>query len=128
MRYMDRVEFSELVGKTLTKIVVEKENYRNFIDFYCSDGSIYKMLHEQDCCEGVWIEDICGDIQELVGAQILLAEHRCEHGERTADGETSTWTFFILRTLNHTVTIRWYGESNGYYSEDADFYRVTTPN
>lgn len=64
------VEVSELKGKTIIDIVKNGDE----LLFTCSDGSKYKMCHWEDCCESVSIEDINGDLQDLIGSEILLAE------------------------------------------------------
>ncbi len=124
----------ELVGKTVNKIDGSKGS--DEIHFFCTDGTRYRMLHHQDCCESVYIEDIIGDLEDLLNTPILTAEGRYEdadalHGaaglvQRRADdgyGDTATWTFYEFRTIKGSVTIRWYGSSNGYYSETASFDR-----
>lgn len=116
---------ADLLGKVFTDVVVNNDDQS--IDFKLADGSSYMMYHRQDCCESVYIEDICGDIKDLVGTEILLAE------ESTSDrkliglknvtnpgDESATWTFYRFRTIKGSVDIRWCGTSNGYYSESVD--------
>lgn len=74
--------------------------------------------HAQDCCESVSIEDICGDLNDLVGEPLLVAEE-CSKNDPKAY-EYGAWTFYRFSTIKGTVTVRWYGESNGCYSVDVD--------
>ncbi len=119
---------SVLIGKTLTKV----ENVDNKdIVFETEDGKKYKLTHYQDCCESVMVDDIVGDLNDLVGSPILLAEEvkskenppwaKEEHLEYQ---DSFTWTFYKFATIKGYVDIRWYGESNGYYSEEVDFVEV----
>lgn len=112
------MDIKELKGKTIEKITVTDDE----ILFDCEYGQKYKMYHEQECCECVYIDEIIGDIIDLIGTPIVMAEEVCE-GDYTDDG-SCTWTFYKLATSNGYVTIRWYGESNGYYSEYADFKEI----
>lgn len=108
--------FEDLKGKVLTNI--ERVGDEELI-FTCKDGSKYKMYHEQDCCEYVRIEDITGDLNDLLNSEIMVAEERTNEGE--TDWGSETWTFYTIRTQKASVDIRWHGESNGYYSESVDF-------
>jgi hypothetical protein len=124
--HYDEAKFSDLLGKTVVEIHGAEIN-NDVIFFVCSDGSIYKMYHEQDCCECVDINDITGDVNCLLNTPITLAEESSNDGSESDYG-TSTWTFYKLATIKGYVDIRWYGESNGYYSESVDFVMVQKPN
>ena len=114
--------FSELLGKTLESVLVIGDEE---IRFRTRDGKNYLLFHGQDCCESVTIESITGDIKDLIGTPLLLAEESTS--EENPEGvspeyqESFTWTFYKLATIKGYVDIRWYGSSNGYYSESVSF-------
>lgn len=116
--------FEELKGKKLLKVEVTKDDEKldDQIIFTCDDGSVYKMYHEQDCCEGVTIDDINGNFNEILNTEILLAEERSNESE--TDWGSETWTFYTIRTQKGDVDLKWHGESNGYYSESVDFIKA----
>ena len=111
---------SNLVGKTLIKI----ENLGNELRFHTSDAEVYMMLHNQDCCEDVYIEDIVGDLDDLLNSPILYAEERTNHDSDYEGDGSAMWTFYEFATNKGSVTIRWYGTSNGYYSVGVDFIQL----
>jgi len=117
------MNISELIGKTLTKVVQMGDE----IAFTTDKGEQYKLYHSQDCCESVEIEDIAGDLIDLVGSPILVAEESVSEN-KNPEGvnipeyqDSFTWTFYKIDTAKGGVTLRWYGESNGYYSESVYF-------
>jgi len=119
------MEFKDLLGKTFTKITATDDEI-----LFETETEKFKMYHRQDCCEDVSIEDINGDLSDLIGKPILKAEEvnnyepkSDDDKEKTKEAEeygSCTWTFYKLATINGYVDIRWFGESNGYYSEDVD--------
>ncbi len=116
-------DFSALIGEKLVSVEgceVDSEG----IAFKTESGKVFNMYHDQDCCESVRIVQIDGDVADLVGE---VFDAREESGETPADyadfnfDYSYTWTFYVIRTERGTVTIRWLGESNGYYSESVSF-------
>lgn len=122
MEQREYVSIEDLKGKVITKIV-QVEDYE--ILFYTQDGFKYSMYHEQDCCESVYIESIVGDLDDLIDEEILMAEEssNCNETPLVEWDDSYTWTFYKLATRKGYVDIRWYGSSNGYYSEDVSMYR-----
>lgn len=107
------------------------------ITFVQADGTTYKMIHEQDCCESVYVDDINGELEWLVDTPILEATESVNGDGNEEDikalnnineedyymDESYTWTFYHFRTAKGYVTIRWFGESNGWYSECVDLIK-----
>lgn len=113
-------EIKDLLGKVLVDVDVDVDE----VIFTVDDGSEYKMYHIQDCCESVYVEEIIGDVKDLIGKPILMAEEVTQEGKTCYWGQSQTWTFYKLATMNGYVTFRWLGESNGYYSEEVDFIKI----
>jgi hypothetical protein len=117
-----RVKAIDLLGSIIVGI---KGAYpgSNGIEFVLSDERVLKMCHRQDCCEIVQVEDIIGDINDLIGVPLLQSEEvtnsENNFGKIIRD-DSFTWTFYKFATSKGYITIRWLGESNGYYSESVD--------
>lgn len=56
-----------MLGETIFKI----EHDDDFIKFYTFNG-LWEMYHDQDCCESVTIDDINGDLDDLIGSNNTL--------------------------------------------------------
>lgn len=118
-------DFSDLVGMTITHI--DGGEGSDELVFTMSDGSRYMLLHYQDCCESVYLEDVAGDFEDLLNSPILHAEESCSKEPpegHTPCGDSETWTFYRITTIKGSVVLRWYGSSNGYYSERVSFNRA----
>lgn len=115
----------QMVGKVFDRVYRGDYNAN-----YCSGEALifensterFVFTHQQDCCELVYIEDIEGDLEYLVGTEILNAEESTSYGETSEWGDSSTWTFYKFATIKGYVDVRWYGTSNGYYSESVDLF------
>lgn len=104
------------------KIVLKVEQTDDTMLFFLYDKTGVKFYHQQGCCESVAIEDVNGDVNDLIGHPLLVAEERVSAGTDT-DYESSTWTFYTFRSVGGSVDVRWFGVSNGYYSERVDSCR-----
>ena len=116
--YDSSAKIADMVGKVFTSVTETGDTmvFENATDRYV-------FFHWQDCCESVGINDVVGDLSDLVGEPLLIAdevsgETPVDFNER--DHESVTWTFYKFATRKGYVDVRWLGESNGYYSESVD--------
>lgn len=132
--------FDDLKGRTLISVVRLDDS----LIFTDTEDTVFQLLHQQDCCESVYIESIVGDLSDLLETPILLAEEASNSNdgevpaksliesydwEYEGEGEpppivnkpdSYTWSFYKLATIKGYVDIRFFGTSNGCYSEKAD--------
>ena len=116
-----------MVGQTFDR--VEGKEGGEELTFWRNGTKLYALGHVNDCCEAVWLADINGDLEDLVGSPIIRFDERVENPTHDENDdyipESSTWTFYHITTAKGTVILRWVGESNGYYSESVDFFDYT---
>jgi hypothetical protein len=121
LSYLGRLaQLEELVGKKITSISTSEGAY--LVVITCEDGSAYTMMHRQDCCENVWLEDTDADPQLLVGETATDAYCTTSGYEQAL--EYGMWTFYTIASRNTSVTFRFCGESNGYYSVGVDLIKT----
>jgi hypothetical protein len=101
----------------------DKEN----VSFIMDDASAYDMYHPQDCCEQVYLDDVVGGLKDIMGYPVLSAyESSSEVEPEDPHDDSSTWTFYNISTIKGSVTLRWLGTSNGYYSERVGFFKINS--
>lgn len=111
MEYINRYDF--MIGDKILNIAKSEDTL-----YFLFRAKIVKFYHAQDCCECVYIEDINGDLMNLIDKPLLMAESYTHTGD-TEEG-TETYTYYTFATTKGRIVIRWHGESNGYYSEEVD--------
>jgi hypothetical protein len=114
-------KFEDLLNHTVINIRVNE--YNDEMIFVLENEEHYRLYHVQDCCEHVAIEDICGDLQDLLNTPLRMAEEISNLKCPFPTNRSHTWTFYKLATAKGYVTIRWLGTSSGHYSEKVSFAR-----
>ena len=114
---------ARMLGQTFVEVTGSVNSGE--MTFVTASGQEFTFAHMQDCCEHVVINDITGDLEDLVGEPLLMAEK--VSGETPVDFnemdyESVTWTFYKFATRKGYVDVRWLGESNGYYSESVELF------
>lgn len=118
-------EIEDLVGRVLIRVDGLRDGEDRVV-FHCLDGSLFVMEHVQSCCESVSLNDICGDVEDLHGLVTEAYEAESDGAPPLYEhADSFTWTFYVISTQHGAVTLRWYGSSNGYYSEGVDFKRAS---
>ena len=113
-------QFPAMIGKVFTSVWATDSRL-----VFENEREAFSFEHYQDCCETVEIKDITGDLKDLIGTPVLLAEMTWREATPGEVGECGTWSFYKFRTINGDVTVCWLGESNGYYSETVDLVHTT---
>lgn len=98
-----KVNIEDFLGKTFNSIELKNKE----ILLFNTDEHIYKMYHLRDCCESAHLEDIIGDLNDLIETPILQAEEVTSKDNPLSGSDYSfTWTFYKLATIKGYVTLR----------------------
>ena len=114
-------KIENMLGKTFTIVTATED-----VMIFENGEEKFTFHHNQECCEKVMIEDINGDLNDLIGEPLLMAEDVSgvtppPAVKDDADYDSSyTFTFYKFATRKGYVDVRWFGTSNGYYSERVD--------
>ena len=121
IQYASTSKFEQIQGMTITAVVYKESNESLLIHL---NTHVLEMIHHQDCCETVYLADVVGSFEDLIGYPLL------EVSESIVDIATadmsSTASYYNFKTVKASVQLRWVGESNGYYSETVDCYLYPT--
>ena len=111
------MNINDMVGKVFTSVT--QDGYEMV---FKNENETFKFYHYQNCCESVTIDDIVGDLSDLEDAPLLIAEEVSGEAPVLDDEyhECVEWTFYKFATRKGYVDVRWFGESNGYYSTSVD--------
>lgn len=67
-------DLERIIGATILEVTgCERES--GCVTFVTDRGTL-KLLHRQNCCERVYLEDANGDIADLIGGVVSVAEER----------------------------------------------------
>lgn len=108
------MNINDMVGKVFTSVTQDGTEM-----VFANETERFRFFHYQDCCETVSIDDIVGDLSDLEGEPLLVAEEVSGESPvefNAIDHECVEWTFYKFATRKGYVDVRWLGESNGYYS------------
>lgn len=127
----EEITIAALVGLTIVSIDGMTKGSDSIV-LTCEGGRRFRMWHRKSCCESVDVEDVVGDVADLIGSPIVMAEDvssdesliPASDPPREYPPESETWTFVKLATVKGYVTLRWYGSSNGCYSEEPVFGEI----
>ena len=119
-QYRSTSKFEQIQGMTITAVVYKESNESLLIHL---NTHVLEMIHHQDCCETVYLADVVGSFEDLIGYPLLEVSETIVNNEI---GESSTASYYNFRTVKASVQLRWVGESNGYYSETVDCYLYPT--
>lgn len=118
-----RCDIDDLVGKVIKGWAYSDEYFQ-----ILTDDCIYVFYHEYSCCESVWLTQVDGISDKIIGSRIVIAEVVTKTGEDgvidTDNYDSVTWSFYKIGTNKGMIDFRFQGESNGYYSETVDLIKI----
>ena len=121
--YTFSIDVEQLKGMTITAVVYKEDDESLLIHL---NTHVLEMIHHQDCCETVYLADVVGSFEDLIGYPLLEVSETVV--DISSEDVSSTASYYNFKTLKSSVQLRWVGESNGYYSESVNCFLYPTGN
>ena len=115
--YRKYCDMKDMVGKKVLGIYYDDEYFQ-----ILTDDCVYAFYHQRDCCESVYLTQVDGISDKLVGSRIVIAEVATD--EKDTEYGHITWTFYKIGTNKGMIDFRWQGESDGGYSEIVNLVKI----
>lgn len=115
--YSQSINIEQIKGMTITAVVYKESGESLLIHL---NTHVLEMLHHQDCCESVYLADVVGSFEDLIGYPLLEVSESIV--DTKSEDYSSTASYYNFKTIKASIQLRWVGESNGYYSETVDCY------
>ncbi len=127
MKIDKRIEDLRLLQSKTIKSVSGLEIESEEVKITTTDGYIFILYHDYNCCETVCLTDFEGGEEDLVGGYVVSAEIVSSDDnivrnklENEYYDDEELWTFYKIETNKGGLWMRWYGSSNGYYSTHVE--------
>ena len=119
--------FPPLEGKTIVSSEWLDDN-GTMLSFVLDDGSVWRMYHDNDCCETVEpsFKSPLAPLHGKVLGEVKVEVFRFE-GDEDGSRTDTLYSFTVTREYDAAVRVHWVGTSNGYYSETVDLAQLTPP-
>lgn len=117
------MNLNELVEKlkgTQVKSVSGLGKNSKVVTLELDDGNVIQFYHRPDCCETVSLVD--KEIHGKIKGELLYIKASSNRDNKPNEWNSHTWTFYEVRTTEGLLTMRWLGESNGFYSESVEVW------
>ena len=119
--------FTHLIGLTLTNIEISRRvpHEDDYVVFVTDTGERYRLIHEQECCERVFIQDVQESIEDVLHTPIV-------HASKIVSPYVDPYGFkgflylFLLRTDTGTLHILFQATSCGCDFLNVDFWKENT--
>ena len=77
---MKIVVFKEFIGQKIKSFEISE--FEEELIFELENGKKYKFFHQQECCESVYIEDISGNLEHIIGMMNFRQTNKNKHVTR----------------------------------------------
>ena len=94
VEYSQAINIEQLTGMTITAVVYKESDESLLIHL---NTHVLEMLHQQDCCETVYLADVVGSFEDLIGYPLLDVSETIVNNELI--GESSTASYYNFRPV-----------------------------